>query len=87
MTTTTETKVVCVWLDETSDPEWSAWVVSRDTIDDRGRTLTTDTVRFFQLDQHDDAYSLATAAAVELGAKLGLPVMECDRHGVHQAIA
>ena len=80
---TTTTKEIGLWLDETSDAEWTAWVVS---VDDVGEPSCTNAIAWWRLDQHEDAYRLARQRAEQEARKRGLPLVLTDEFGNRRTI-
>ena len=78
MATKTTAKVIGLWLDETSDGDRPAWIVSRDRMNERGEAETTDTMEWRNLDDYEDAYEQAKEVALELARKDGLCVIQTE---------
>lgn len=76
--TKTTAKVIGLWLDETSDSDRPAWIVSRDRMNANGEAETTDTMEWRNLDDYDDAYEQAKEVALELARKDGLCVIQTE---------
>ena len=76
----TATKEIGLWLDDTSDAESSAWVVSLDDADG------TTSLAWWRLDQHEDAYRLARQRAEQEARKRGLPLVLTDEFGNRRTI-
>lgn len=76
--TTKAEKVIGIWLDQTSDPDEPAWIVSRDRMNEKGEAETTDTVEWRNVNEHDDACEQAKEVAIELARKEGLCVVQTE---------
>lgn len=82
---TTE-RVIGLWLDTTSEPGKSSWIVSRDRMNSRGEAVHSETVTGPDVDDNDDAYGDARDEAIELARKEGLCVIETSGRGQQETI-
>jgi hypothetical protein len=57
-------EVLSVWLDETTDCDDPKWIVSRDDLNEEGKTETTYTIKCF--DDYEDAVEFAKTKAHDL---------------------
>lgn len=69
-TETTTTKQIGLWLDTTSEPSNPAWIVSVDTVDERGDNRTTRTEAVFAQDEREEAEEYAEKIAAERGLQV-----------------
>jgi hypothetical protein len=61
-------KAVCVWLDSTSAASEPTWIVSRDSLNERGEAETTTTLSTHETE--DEAMEAGRAKAAKLGLSL-----------------